>query len=536
MRPLIVDALASGQGKRMATRDIIGAGPRAVAGVMERRGIKPRIALAESILDGDVNISRHDALLASGMSSDLGAIRRIVLRWRSRAEGPALIGGPVASDPERAILKAGADLCVIGEGESTLEELLDLGLEEGRLPDTEGLLNIRGIAYLDGGVVRVNPLRPMMRREVYDGLKPSTDAVMDYSLFRSARVYVEVLRGCSNYRRAMISLPSGSCAGCGRCLKGGLEERYDCPRGVPPGCGYCSVPSLFGPPKSRSMDGIVEEIGGLLSKGVRRIVLSAPDFLDYGRDLLVEPEPLTDPERPEPNYSALEGLLSRLAGLDSVLEGRASMMVENVKPCLVTPQAADILGHYLAGTPVNIGLETGSAEHALQLGRTSSPEVSIQAVERLGRAGLKPYVYFIHGLPGQTSETVEETVDCIRRSVEAGASRIILYRFRPLPMSAFRDQPIAPPAAKDRLSKRIYDAAREANMRLKEDLRGEKLRVVIAEPFERDKRYHVAYPMLHGPVVLVDGAAGLDGEVVDVEVVGVVSDRIVRGRLRDGTF
>ena len=536
MRPLIVDALARGQGKRVATRDVIGAGPRAVAGVLETRGIKPRIALAESVLDGGVDLGGHDMLLASGMSSDLRAIRRVVLRWRARAEGPVLIGGPVASDPERAILKAGADLCVIGEGESTLRELLDLGLGEGRLPDTEGLGKIRGIAYLDEGAVRVNPLRPVMKRGVYDGLMPSTNAVMDYPLYRSARVYVEVLRGCSNYHRARISLPAGDCAGCGRCQKGRLEERYDCPKGVPPGCGYCSVPSLFGPPKSRSMDRIMEEIGGLLSKGVRRIVLSAPDFLDYGRDLLVEPEPLTDPEHPEPNYSALEGLLSRLTGLDNVLEGRASVMVENVKPCLVTRRAADILGRHLAGTSVNIGLETGSAEHAIQLGRTSSPEENLQAVERLGRAGLKPYVYFIHGLPGQTSETVDETVECIGRSVEAGASRVILYRFRPLPMSAFQDQPMAPPAAKDRLGKRIYDAAREANMRLKEDLRGEKLRVVIAEPFERDKRYHVAYPMLHGPVVLVDGATGLAGEVVDVEIVGVVSDRIVRGRLLDGTF
>jgi hypothetical protein len=37
--------------------------------------------------------------------------------------------------------------------------------------------------------------------------------------------------------------------------------------------------------------------------------------------------------------------------------------------------------------------------------------------------------------------------------------------------------------------------------------------------------------MLHGPVVLVERAQGLEGEVVDVEVSGVASDRIVLGTL-----
>ncbi len=70
-----------------------------------------------------------------------------------------------------------------------------------------------------------------------------------------------------------------------------------------------------------------------------------------------------------------------------------------------------------------------------------------------------------------------------------------------------------------------------ANSRLKEKLIGSRIRVVVAEPYSRDRRFHVAYPMLHGPVVLVEGAQGLEGEVVDVDVSGVASDRIVIGTL-----
>jgi len=535
VNPLIVDALAAGRGRRTATRDVIGAGPRAVAGVLEGRGLRPRIAVAEVVLEGRVELRAYDLLLVSGMTSDLTAVRRVIARWRAASTGPVVVGGPVSSDPRDALVRARGDVAVIGEGEQTLEELLDLGLDRGRLPAKEDLEGMPGVAYLDGGAVRVSRLRPAMGREAYDRLAPSIQAVRDYPLYHAARVYVEVLRGCSNYLRARAALPAGACEGCGRCRSGGLEERYDCPLGVPPGCGYCSVPSLYGPPKSRSVEGICREVRGLLAEGIRRIVLSAPDLLDYGRDLLVEPEPLTDPRHPKPNYEALEELLSRLTELADF--GRdASLMIENIKGNLVTERAARLLGRYLPGTPVNIGFETGSREHSLQLGRPSTPEENLRAVRRLKRAGLKPYVYFIHGLPGQTRETVDATVRTISESVEAGAARIILYRFQPLPMSTFSDRPAAPPAARDPLSHRIHEAAQRANRTLKEELVGRRLRVVVAEAYGRDRRLHVAYPLQHGPVVLLEGAEGRVGEVVEAIVVGVVSDRMVRGRLGDAMF
>lgn len=530
MKPLIVDALAYGRGKRQATRDVIGAGPRSIAGVLESAGIEPRIAPVEEALGRAFNHSDYDLLLVSGMTSDLRTVRKMVTRWRKESEGPALVGGPVASDVD-VLRRVDADIAVTGEGELTLLELLSLGLDEGIIPGEEELSSVKGIIYLTDAGTQVNPLRPRMSRIEYDALTPSTRTISSYPLFRAARVYVEALRGCSNYHRARGALPEETCEACDLCRSGGLEARYDCPHGVPPGCGYCSVPSLFGPPKSRSAENIHEEVESLLREGVRRVVLSAPGFLDYGRDLLVEPEPLTDPRSPEPNYDALERLLSGLSELSPMAEGKASLMIENLKGDLVTERAAKILGQYLSGTPVNIGFETGSDIQSRQIGRSSTPRENLDAVRRLRKAGLKPYVYFVNGLPGQNEGTVKATVSAIDDSVAAGASRIILYRFQPLPMSAFQDLSRAPPAARDPLSGLVHDAAVKANSRLKKRLIGSRIRVVIAEPYSRDRRFHVAYPMLHGPVVLVEQAQGLEGEVVDVTVSGVASDRIVKGIL-----
>jgi radical SAM superfamily enzyme YgiQ (UPF0313 family) len=279
------------------------------------------------------------------------------------------------------------------------------------------------------------------------------------------------------------------------------------------------------------MKKIREEVKNLLDIGVTRVVLSAPCFLDYGRDILVDPEPLTDPRSPEPNYPELEALLLELTNLDQVAEKNASIMIENIKSSLVTEKAARILGENLFGTPVSIGFETGCPDHSIQLGRPSSPFETLTAVRRLKKAGMKPYVYFIHGLPGQTEKTVEKTVNAIHRSMEEGAERVILYRFMSLPMSAFRGVPSASPSIKDPLSYRIYQEAQKANLSAKEALIGEKIRVVVAESYDRDPSYTIAYPLYHGPVVLLKAQNLSEGTVLDVMLTGVASNRMVYGAI-----
>ena len=524
----MVDALASGKGERISTRDAIGAGPRAVAGVLEAHGYETRILQVEALLREGRYPDGYDALFITGMTSDLAAVQKAAKLWKR--DGPIIVGGPVASEPERVLGRTNATAAVMGEGEATLGEMLKAGL------DKASFRGIKGLAYLEDGETVVNQLRPIQGKDVYEKYPASTRTIKDYPLHYAARVYVEAVRGCSNYNRARTGPLGGSCTMCRQCTEAGLTERYDCPEGIPPGCGYCSVPSLYGPPRSKPVRVLREEVRGLMENGVRRLVLSAPGFLDYGRELLVEPEPLTDPRSPEPNYEALEELFESLGSLPGLSEGEVSLMIENVKASLVTDRAAATLGRHLEGTPVSIGFETGCPNHSRLIGRPDTPAECLTAVRRLRRAGLKPYVYFIHGLPGQTEETVDRTVKAISESMRLGAERVTLYRFQSLPWSAFSECPSGPPAAKDRMSRRIYEAAQEANRGRKEEAMGSRLRVVLAEPYDRDPSLMVGYPMKHGPVVLVEGAAGREGEVVEVQLTTVASDRAVKGRPTDAMF
>lgn len=299
MKPLIVDTLASGKGTRLTTRDVIGAGPRTVAGVLEKQGMEPTITPVERFLKRKIEVQNYDVILIGGMTSDIPAMGKTIRKWRKENKGSVIIGGPSCSEPERVLKKIGADIAITGEGEKTLSELIELGALYG---STEGLDEVLGISYRIKKRVTINPMRPVQSREVFREYQASTGTIKGYGLYKSARVYVEAVRGCSNYHRARIGLIGDSCTYCEQCTESGLNERYDCPVGIPPGCGYCSVPSLYGPPKSRPTELIIEEARRLLDLGVHRLVLSAPGFLDYGRELIVEPDPLTDPRNPEPNY------------------------------------------------------------------------------------------------------------------------------------------------------------------------------------------------------------------------------------------
>ncbi len=529
VNPLIVDTLASGKGTRLTTRDVIGAGPRTVAGVLEKHGMEPSIVPVEKFLRGKIETQGFDVILISGMTPDIPAMGKTIRKWRKGNKGSVIIGGPASSEPERVLKRTGADIAITGEGEKTLSELIELGALQGA---THGLDGILGISYRNKKKVTVNPMRPVQSRDVFKAYQPSTNSITGYELYKAARVYVEALRGCSNYHRARIGPIGETCTFCEQCTESGLTERYDCPLGIPPGCGYCSVPSLYGPPKSRPTEFIIDEVRRLLDLGVHRIVLSAPGFLDFGRELLVEPDPLTDPRNPEPNYDEINGLLSGLSELLQMKTGNASLMIENIKASLVTTKAANLLGKYLKDSPVSVGFETGSDSHSVQLGRPDTPSETLVSLRRLKKAGMKPYVYFIHGLPGQNKETANETVDMINKSMKLGADRVILYRFSSLPASTFSGCPSGAPAVHDPNSKIIYDAAHKANRGSKDELVGKTFKVVVANIYDRDRRFWVAYPMLHGPVVLVEGVNLDQGKVVDVKITGVASARMVYGRVK----
>jgi len=534
MRILIVDCLARGGSGRLATVDVIGVGPRLVAGILESKGLNVKIVPFEEFIKfRDERLAKYDLLLVSGMSSDEKCVGITLEKWR-RVRKYAIIGGPIAFGYVEGSKDVMEDVIIVcGEGEKTVDELFNHIVDEGVeiLSDVELLKNIKGLIFKthDDIVFTGFPEHPSSTE--LDSYMPSTRRVKDYPQYWACRVYVEVVRGCSNFRRPSIKLPDGrKCINCSNCFKAKpLSLRLKCPLDIPAGCGYCSIPQLYGPPRSRSVNVIVKEVFELLDLGVTRIVLSAADFLDYGRDELVKPQPLTDPTWPPPNLDRIEELLSTLTAHEAFRKGKAVLSIENLKANLVDEEVARLLGKYLKGTTVHIGCETGSEKQALEIGRPVTPRDVVRAVKLLKRCGLRPYVYFIHGLPGQKIEYVKETVNIMRELEKVGVEKITTYRFTPLPLTAFSKFPRGKPYVKDKLSRMIVLEAKRINLKYKMELVNSSIPCVIVRPYYKMGKYAIGYPIYHGPVVKVENGIKYVGFKVVVKVKRVLSERLVEG-------
>ena len=527
-RVLIVDALSAGKGQRTSSRDSIGCGPRSVAGVFEKHKIQCNIHRAEDILIKKGHLKKFDHLSVSAMTMDQIAVQKIVKGWRQvRPKGRILLGGPIAADSEAILKQIRPDLLVIGEGEATLDELLEQDFLEERIE----LSNIRGIAYLQSKKFRINEKRALISsKDLSEKFSPSTARIIDYSAYQACKVYVEILRGCSNFRRTKYPLANGTqCTECSNCDSEDSLTRMECPEDIPPGCGFCSVPGTWGPPRSRSADSIISEVKELLALDVHRVILEAPGFLDYMRGA----EPLTDPCHPPANLSAIEELLGRINNLPQVSDGSAHIAIENMKACLFTEEVAATLKKSMVSSSPNIGLETGSEFHMHQIGKCGHPDDVIRAVEVARAYDMKPFVYLIYGLPGETAETIEQSVQMMRRASEAGAERIILYGFRPLPGSAFADYP--PSSLKDEFGLILRKEAEKINRQKKELYLDRVVRGIAAEPSRTHHGFTMVYPLEEGPLMTVPGGFSA-GTLLAIKVTKVLSSGLVAGEVIEGTI
>jgi radical SAM superfamily enzyme YgiQ (UPF0313 family) len=526
-RVLILDALSAGSGQRTSSRDSIGCGPRAVAGVFEKHDIQCIIHRAEDVLIKRGVLKQFDHMAISAMTMDVVVVQRIVKSWRqNKPKGRVLIGGPIASEPDFILKQIRPDILVIGEGEATLDELL----MNDFLDENIALADIHGIAYLDSDIPQINVARaPIPSKDLSETYSPSTARIIDYKTYQACKVYVEILRGCSNFHRTKYPLADGTqCSECGNCDSEDPLTRMDCPEGIPPGCGFCSVPGTWGPPRSRSTESVVLEVKELLDLGVHRVVLEAPGFLDYMRGK----EPLTDPCYPPANLSAIEDLLERLRSIPQVSEGTAHIAIENMKACLFSEEAARTLKRSMVSSSPNIGLETGSEYHMQQIGKCGSPDDVIRAVKVARTHNMKPFVYLIYGLPGEDAKTTEQSINMMRAVSEAGAERIILYGFRALPGSAFANYPES--SVKNEFGVLLRKEAERINRQKKEHYLGETVLGIAAEPSKTHHGFTMVYPLEEGPLMTVPGGFST-GTFLNVRVTKVLSASLVEGVIVDDT-
>ncbi|MBY9002163.1 MAG: radical SAM protein [Candidatus Heimdallarchaeota archaeon] len=534
MNILIVDALAANEGRRKFSRDAIGVGPRLLAGICSRNKINSKITRIEDIIEGkyDNLINDYEIVFISAMSVDKTAVERGLNKLRKEnVNCQIILGGPILSDPE-FLFTHKIPIGVAGQGEWVLDDLIKNDFSISSFLEDKDKDEYFWVQEKDSFFIEQKRFSATDSADIFNEFHPSIDHITDYPDYWFSKVYVEVVRGCSNHYRGETVRELGGCSDCGNCDSLDDITRGECPEDIPPGCGFCSVSAVFGAPVSRTLKMVSDEIEALLEKGARRIILSAPGFLDYYRDS--NNKPIFSPTYPPANVKKIGELLSNLAGVRDKQEHKCSISIENIKPSLVTKEVAEIIGKYLPDTALSIGCETFDENLSNRIGRPSHPRKAIEAAKMFTDNGINSQIYLIHSLPGETVQALEITKKVIEEELHDIAEKITVYRYLPLPKSPFSKTGAT--ISHERYLMKIkreelIEAIIKFNRIKKIGMKGKILEAIVAEKDRlRDKTY-ICYPLYSGPTISIESEENLLGRVAKVEISAMLSDKLVKGKI-----
>jgi len=319
------------------------------------------------ILDAEHENLSHQAVISGlgesapdiiGITSATAAIQSAVKLARNIKEAypekKIIIGGPhISALPAETMKEKAFDVGVIGEGELTFLELA------GAIAEGGGLDGIQGIVYKKGRDIRINQPRPRM--ENLDILPPPVR---------------------HEFKKKSYSPPLGS-------YRRIPVYNIITSRGCPYNCIFCDK-SVFGSQyRAHSPEYVVSEIEELIGRyGAREIAVLDDDFtLDK----------------------------NRLFGILGLLKKRR-IRVEWSCMARPDPRNIDLLKYMReAGCwHLSIGIESADSKILDSLGKGTSREGVMSFIKAAKKAGFKIKGFLVLGNPGETKESIEETISFVR--------------------------------------------------------------------------------------------------------------------------
>ncbi|MEM4369866.1 MAG: cobalamin-dependent protein, partial [Desulfurococcaceae archaeon] len=169
MKIAVVDALARAMGKRYSTFDVVGAGPRHIAGIAEKHGDVFFFPYEKAVEKLSI-VRKFDVVMVSAMSSDYIAVKRFVSSLRRFSfKGTVVVGGPVSFEYAKLLQQVDIDYVVIGEGEIPTDKLL-----EELTKNSLNISHVPSIAYRVNGHVKVTSSHIHTPKGILAKIKPWT--------------------------------------------------------------------------------------------------------------------------------------------------------------------------------------------------------------------------------------------------------------------------------------------------------------------------------------------------------------------------
>ena len=156
-------------------------------------------------------------------------------------------------------------------------------------------------------------------------------------------------------------------------------------RGCPAGCTYCIKHVSYGPTmRLRSPEKLLDEIEKLVSLGVRNIHMYA-DLFTVNRDQVM---------------AICAGLIARRIKVKWTCNSRVDFVDREMLRAMAASGC-----HYIAW-----GLESASKEILTHARKGVDPDRARQSLAWAREAGIQNWGYFIIGLPGETVDTIKQTI------------------------------------------------------------------------------------------------------------------------------
>jgi len=287
-----------------------------------------------------------------------------------------VVGGIHASIyPEETLIDLKPDILVIGSGEETILEIIKNSAERS-------FCQIKGICYLQDGMVIKNPQRPIERNIDWlpfpsRHLLPVDDFIMENRLANTTirMTHVMLTRGC------------------------------------PFSCNFCSV--LQKRVQYRTAKNIKDELRYLKRRyNIGGFAIADDNFIV--------------------NKKIVKNFC--LAIKDLNLKWSALSRVDTVDYEILE------LMHEAGCIEIKFGIESGSTKILSAMGKNISISQIKNAVNLANSAGIMVKAFLIHGFPGENLSTTNETIKLLSE-IKSKIDRVSLFRFVPLPGSYVFNNP-----------------------------------------------------------------------------------------------
>jgi radical SAM superfamily enzyme YgiQ (UPF0313 family) len=300
----------------------------------------------------NIDLSRFDFFGISAYSTQYKYLKNLSLKLKQRyPRTPIICGGPGPTFSHEVILKhTGVDVCVLGEGEQTIIDLLR---------QYDRLDAVKGISFLKDGRVYCTPTREPLAD--LDALRFPNRTLFDFEKIvnTSGGFIWPDLKDRSLMRSADI-------------IAG---------RGCPYTCNYCS--KTFSGVRLRSIDNLVEEIKHLQS--VYHI-----NHLQFMDELVLVGKKRT-----------LE-LCKKMQELNITwtCQGRINQVDREI---LTAMKQAGC-------TEIGYGVESISQSILDNMNKNLKADTIVPVINLSKEIGIKPVIQYMYGYPGETDETIDATI------------------------------------------------------------------------------------------------------------------------------